>query len=435
MEPAPGYRLLKLYRALLAPALAALDAETAHHLAIAALRAGLLRGPGRPADPRLRVRLAGLDLPGPVGLAAGFDKNGEVADAMLALGFGFVEIGTVTPRPQAGNPRPRIFRLPGDEAIINRLGFNNDGHEAAARSSGRPPRQYRRRQPRRQQGLRRPHRRLCRAASKRCGRSASYFAVNISSPNTPGLRDLQGKAALAELLDTGAGTPRRDGDRRRRAPSGFPQDRARSRREADGRHRRRGRTDRPRRPDRVQHHARADRATSRRHERGRRAFRPAVVRALDHRARTDAPASDEAADHRRWRRRVPRRPRRTKIEAGADAVQLYTAMVYEGPLLAARIHRDLAAMLDREGAPSIAAWKGRATARGPAANWRTKRILSRYAAAALPPATGRAPPGRRAAPATGRYCQAVRASATMRRRKSPARRPSSGSCRATRWRQ
>ena len=201
MEPAPGYRLLKLYRALLAPALAALDAETAHHLAIAALRAGLLRGPGRPADPRLRVRLAGLDLPGPLGIAAGFDKNGEVADALLALGFGFVEIGTVTPRPQAGNPKPRMFRLVEDARSSTASASTmrampprcarlraRAGRAASSASISAPTR------------IRRDRIADYVAGITRFADLASYFTVNISSPNTPGLRDLQGKAALAELL-------------------------------------------------------------------------------------------------------------------------------------------------------------------------------------------------------------------------------------------
>lgn len=179
-----------------------LDAETAHGLAIRALKAGLVRAPAPPADPRLAVRLAGLDLANPLGLAAGFDKNAEVPHAVLRLGFGFVEIGTVTPRPQAGNPRPRIFRLPEAGAVINRLGFNNDGHgaalarlKAASAEGGVVGVNV---------GANKDS--ADRAADYVAGirafaAVASYFTVNVSSPNTPGLRDLQAREALDELLE------------------------------------------------------------------------------------------------------------------------------------------------------------------------------------------------------------------------------------------
>ena len=122
---------MTLLYALLRPALFALDPERVHGLTIRALKSGLAPGPGPVTSPRLRQRLFGLDFPNPIGLAAGFDKNVEVPDAMLRLGFGFAECGTVTPLPHAGNPRPRIFRLTPDRAIVNRLGFNNLGHAAA----------------------------------------------------------------------------------------------------------------------------------------------------------------------------------------------------------------------------------------------------------------------------------------------------------------
>jgi dihydroorotate dehydrogenase len=191
-----------LYRKFALPALFALDAETAHGLSLAALRLGLA-GAGRVSDdPCLATRAAGLSFANPLGIAAGYDKNAEVPDAILRLGFGFAEVGTVTPRPQPGNPRPRIFRLPEDRAIINRLGFNNEGHAAA---------------------LDRLRNRSSRAAGivgvnvgankdsedriadYEAGIStfyevADYFTVNISSPNTPGLRDLQTRENLAALL-------------------------------------------------------------------------------------------------------------------------------------------------------------------------------------------------------------------------------------------
>ena len=113
--------------ALARPILHRLDAEHAHRLTVGALRLGLLRGAPQPEDPILASEVFGLDFANPVGLAAGFDKHAEVVDAMLALGFGFVEAGTVTPRPQAGNPQPRLFRLAEDKAVINRFGFNSAG--------------------------------------------------------------------------------------------------------------------------------------------------------------------------------------------------------------------------------------------------------------------------------------------------------------------
>jgi dihydroorotate dehydrogenase len=179
-------------------ALSAFDPEDAHRLAILGLKTGL--GPRTTAaDPALAIDLAGLALPNAVGLAAGFDKNAEAADALLAAGFGFVECGTVTPLPQAGNPRPRLFRLTEDRAVINRLGFNNDGLEAFARRLGRPRR-----------GVVGANVGANKDSADRIGDYlvglrrlwglADYFTINISSPNTPGLRDLQQGAALAELL-------------------------------------------------------------------------------------------------------------------------------------------------------------------------------------------------------------------------------------------
>ncbi len=186
--------------ALARPFLHALDAETAHGLTLRALRA-LPVGTPAPDDPRLAVQAFGLRFPNPIGIAAGFDKNAEVPDAMLGLGFGFAEIGTVTPKPQVGNPRPRVFRLPEDGAVINRLGFNNEGHAAAlARLEARKGR-------RGIVGVNIGANKDTedRAADYVAGietfaAAASYFTVNVSSPNTPGLRDLQHEAALDDLL-------------------------------------------------------------------------------------------------------------------------------------------------------------------------------------------------------------------------------------------
>ncbi|WP_298195188.1 quinone-dependent dihydroorotate dehydrogenase [Novosphingobium sp.] len=183
------------------PLLFRIPAETAHRLTIAALSAAPRGGRAAP-QPLLCQRVAGLVFPNPVGIAAGFDKNGEVPDALLGLGFGFVEAGTVTPRPQEGNPKPRLFRLVEDNAVINRMGFNNAGAQVvAARLAARQ----------RQPGVvganiganKDSTDRIAdyAAMTRIMAPLASYLTVNISSPNTPGLRALQDPAALADLLD------------------------------------------------------------------------------------------------------------------------------------------------------------------------------------------------------------------------------------------
>ena len=178
-----------------------LDPELAHGLALRALRAGLAPLPGPVTSPRLATRIAGLDLPNPVGLAAGFDKNAVALPQLMRAGFGFLEVGAATPRPQPGNPRPRLFRLAEDRAAINRFGFNNDGMAAigarlAARPAGIPV------------GLNLGANKDsgARAADfatvlAACGPAVDFATVNVSSPNTERLRDLQGKAALSALLD------------------------------------------------------------------------------------------------------------------------------------------------------------------------------------------------------------------------------------------
>lgn len=178
-----------------------LPAERAHKATIKALKAGLGPVAVKTASPELRTEVGGLTLPNPVGLAAGFDKDGEVPDAMLAAGFGFVECGTVTPRPQIGNPKPRLFRLTEDQAVINRMGFNNGGLE-----------DFKSRLIKRQgkegivgANLGANKDSTDRVADYVTGLKAlwglsDYFTINISSPNTPGLRDLQNENAMEELL-------------------------------------------------------------------------------------------------------------------------------------------------------------------------------------------------------------------------------------------
>lgn len=192
---------MSLFKRILRPALFHLDAEKAHKLSLLALKNAPALPTKRSNDPSLIIEMLGLKFPNPIGLAAGFDKNAEVPDAILGLGFGFTEVGSLTPRPQSGNPKPRIFRLPKDGGIINRMGFNNDGHAAAfTKLQARKSRggivgvnigankdsedfiaDY-------EQGL------------TKFWMIADYFTANISSPNTPGLRDLQARDSLTELL-------------------------------------------------------------------------------------------------------------------------------------------------------------------------------------------------------------------------------------------
>ena len=182
------------------PAIFALDPERAHRLTIAALRASPLPAPA--SNKLLQTEVAGIRFPNPVGMAAGFDKDGEVPDKLLGLGFGFAEVGSITPRPQEGNPRPRLFRLVEDRAVINRMGFNNRGAAAAAdRLAGRKDRS----------GVLGINIGANKDSADRIADYAemtrvmaplaTYLAVNISSPNTPGLRALQDEGALVALID------------------------------------------------------------------------------------------------------------------------------------------------------------------------------------------------------------------------------------------
>ena len=199
---------------LIRPFVFALDAERAHRATIAALKLmPARRPPDFPAS--LKTTVAGLDFPTPVGLAAGFDKDAEVPQQMLSLGFGFVEVGTITPKPQRGNPRPRLFRLPEDRAVINRMGFNNEGQPAAfarliecTRSHGvigvnigaNKSSMATSRGAGRQDGLSDAAIADYVAGVRAMARVSRYVTINISSPNTPGLRGLQDAGALDELL-------------------------------------------------------------------------------------------------------------------------------------------------------------------------------------------------------------------------------------------
>jgi dihydroorotate dehydrogenase len=313
---------------------------------------------GEPAeeDPRLAIRVAGLDFPNPVGLAAGFDKDAEVHGQMLGLGFGFVEVGTLTPRPQPGNPRPRLFRLAEDRAVINRMGFNNCGFAAAkARLAGR-----RRRGP--SSALRTGIVGVNIGANKdsedRVGDYvagvremapvADYLTVNVSSPNTPGLRGLQDPKALAALLEAVLDA---------RGPGGPPvflkvaPDLETA--EVDG-------IARAAIDSRVDALIVSNTTVSRpplrsRHggEGGGLSGAPlkglALQRLKDFRAATGgrlpliaAGGIENGVDAF------------DRIRAGASLVQLYSALVYQGPGLAARIASELRRLLEREGFATLA---------------------------------------------------------------------------------
>ena len=185
----------------LLPLLRRMDPERAHDYALRALRLGLAGTARQDADPILGVDVLGRHFANPVGLAAGFDKNAVAVPALMRLGFGFVETGTVTPRPQAGNPRPRLFRLDADKAVINRMGFNNDGLDAyvarlAALPRGATPLGANVGINKEGADPERDYPALVRAVAP----YADYVAINVSSPNTPGLRDLQGEARLRSIL-------------------------------------------------------------------------------------------------------------------------------------------------------------------------------------------------------------------------------------------
>jgi dihydroorotate dehydrogenase len=331
---------------LLRPLAFALDAETAHRATINALKFAH-RNPTRRFPASLRTTVAGIDFPSPVGLAAGFDKNGEVAEAMLGFGFGFVEIGTITPRPQSGNPKPRLFRLTEDRAVINRMGFNNAGQQAAFELLRHNIRLH---------GIvgvniganKDSSDRIADYAEgvRKLAPLARYLTINISSPNTPGLRGLQDEGALDELLaavrESRGRTPvflkvapdLAEGDPERIVRSALdhrldalvianttisrPTLKSRFAAEAGGL------SGAPLKPLALE---------------ALRRFRSASGGTIPLIGVGGIGNADDA-----WER----------ITAGASLVQLYSAMVYEGPGIAMRIAKGLAARLKREGMATIA---------------------------------------------------------------------------------
>jgi dihydroorotate dehydrogenase len=344
---------LNLYP-LARPLLRALPAEAAHRLTVGALAAGLgalVAGSPEADPPSLRQMLWGRDFPNPVGIAAGFDKDAEAPDALLRLGLGFAETGTVTPRPQPGNPKPRLFRLYEDRAVVNRMGFNSRGLDATLarlrarkrvgivgvnlgknRDSGDPAADY-------LEGVR------------RVGRLADYFVINVSSPNTPGLRDLQRREILDDLLrqliaardEAAAGTPLLV----KIAPDLTAEECAdiaaiAGSRGIDGIVI--GNTTVARRAGLRSAAAGEQGGLS-----GAPLFAPSTALLGEMYRLTNgkiplvgvggiASAEDAYA----------------KIRAGASLVQLYTALVFDGPALIGRIKRGLAALLLRDGCASVA---------------------------------------------------------------------------------
>lgn len=336
---------MRLYP-LIRPLAFALDAERAHRATIRALK----RMPPRPAphfSPSLATRVAGLDFTTPVGLAAGFDKDAEVAEQMLSLGFGFVEVGTLTPLAQAGNPRPRLFRLKEDGAVINRLGFNNGGQAAAYSRLLRCQHIH---------GVIGVNVGANKDSSDRIADYVSgvramapvarYLTINISSPNTPGLRGLQDQGALGELL----AAVREVGVKKpvflKVAPDLAQGD-----------------------PERIVHAA-MDHGIDAIIVSNTTILRPPLKSPYANQAGglSGAPLKSLALEALRKFRRasggaIPligvggianADDAWERIRAGASLVQLYTAMVYEGPGIARRIANGLAQRLEREGMGSIA---------------------------------------------------------------------------------
>lgn len=345
---------MSLFDALGRNLLFTFDPETAHGLSIRALRCGVPL-PGKVvSSPRLRVSLCGLDFPNPLGMAAGYDKNGEVPDALLRLGFGFAEIGTVTPLPQPGNPKPRIFRLTQDEAVINRLGFNNEGHERCeqrlAARAGRP-------------GIVGVNIGANKDSADRIGdyelgvkrfaRHASYLTVNISSPNTPGLRNMQARESLAELLSRVVAARDAEALRLGRKTPLFLKI-APDLHEADLEDIAAEVTEKAVEGVIVSNTtiSRPHLASGQRNETGGLSGKPLFARStivLAKMRRLLGPdvaiigvggvnSSDTALE---------------KIRAGADLVQLYTSMIYAGPALPARIVTGLTRFAEAEGISSL----------------------------------------------------------------------------------
>ena len=337
--------------ALFRPLLYRLEAEKAHGLALTALRLGPFAPPPKARGP-LAIRVAGIDFPNPLGMAAGFDKDAEVPDSLLGLGFGYAEVGSVTPLPQPGNPRPRLFRLVEDRAVINRMGFNNGGLEAARQRLAW----------RKRVGVVGANVGANKETADRVGDYlkgiaamapvADYLTINISSPNTPGLRDMQGDKELEDLLSAVAAhrTPETPPIFLKVAPDLDPEAPARIV-EAVKRHGIDGiivsNTTISRPPLQSPHAGETGGLSGA-------PLRELALRQL--RAFRQASANSPggalpligvggiATAEDAWAR----------IRAGASLVQLYSAMVYEGPGIAKAICTGLVALMERDGFTTIA---------------------------------------------------------------------------------
>lgn len=349
--------MMSLYESFGRPLLFGVDAERAHHLSIAALKAGVHPNVKADRDKRLEVKIAGLTFPNPLGMAAGYDKNAEVPDALLSMGFGYVETGTVTPRPQPGNPKPRIFRLVRDDAVINRLGFNSAGHAAAkARLSTRKRRAI----VGANIGANKDSEDFAAdyvAGIHALGGIADYMTANISSPNTPGLRGLQQADPLADLLS-------RIGEAREASGSTCPVFlkiapdldeneidaivRALEASDFDGL---------------IVSNTTLSREglkSSNKDEAGGLSGSPLFERStivlakMRLRLGADFPLIGVGGIH-------DAKTAFSKIEAGADLVQLYTGMIYRGPGLPGSILRGLSKILDQQNLTSTREAKGRLT--------------------------------------------------------------------------
>ncbi len=335
-----------------------LPAESAHRFTINALKSGLARPEAQIDDPRLTVKLkrSGLTLHNPIGLAAGFDKNAEVIVPMLAFGFGFVECGTVTPRPQPGNPRPRLFRLTEDRAVINRMGFNNDGIGLYVRRMA----------PTRGLGVIGANVGANKDSTDRVNDyvagvravwpHCTYITINISSPNTPGLRGLQDRGALEELLGrVGEAAHEMESAATLKGRATFLKvapdldDRAiadiaevaLAQSWLSGLIVSNTTIDRPeslRSPHRGETGGLSGAPLREKSTRALSIFNDEIKGRLDLiGAGGIASGADIVA----------------KLRAGAQAVQLYSAMVYEGPGIVARLKRELVELMDAQGATSL----------------------------------------------------------------------------------
>lgn len=350
--------MLKSLFGLAPRALMLLPPEEAHEITLRALEFGAFPA-GGPDHPALATRFAGLALPNPIGIAAGFDKDGRVPDAVLGLGCGFAEIGTVTPLPQPGNPKPRVFRLMRDRAVINRLGFNNGGHQAALQRLQRRPRN----------GvvgvnIGANKEAVDRVADYERGLAAfydvaSYFTINISSPNTPGLRDLQDPAALRELLTRVLSV------RAQQVAAGKPKRPIVVKLAPDIAEDALGDILAVLTSHQVDGIAISNTTLSRHTLKDENARQAGGLsgRPLFHRATVVLARVYEATGGK-----IPLigiggidsgAKALAKIEAGATMLQLYTGLIYEGPGLIGRIKTELAAAVSRQGASSIAALVGR----------------------------------------------------------------------------